>query len=307
MPAWAQSALPRARIGYLVTSPIVDPPSIERRAFLDGLAQLGYVEGKNLTIEYRSAENAIEFLPDVARDLVNAKVDVIVAVGTSAALAARGVTQTLPIVMAASTDPIGSGLVESLARPGGNVTGLTSLAAGLAQKRIQLLHEVAPKVRDVAVLWYAPLVLEAVEMRAIAPQLGMTLHEYPVRDAAGFQKALEAMPRAGVQAVVASSDPLLWTYSRILARYCARHRIPAVGGWRQFAEVGGMMSYGTSFPALFRRAAAYVVRVLRGARPESIPIEQPTTFELIVNLKTAGDIGLRIPPAILLRADRVIE
>jgi len=303
----AQSSRPRARVGYLVTSPIVDPPSIERRAFLDGLAQLGYVEGKNLTIVYRSAENAIEFLPDLARDLADAKVDVIVAVGTSAALAARGVTRTLPIVMAASTDPIGSGLVKSLARPGGNVTGLTSLAAGLAQRRIQLLHEVAPTARDVAVLWYAPLVLEVVEMRAIAPQLGMTLHEYPVRDAAGFQKALDAMQRAGIQAVVASSDPLLWTYSRILARYCARHRIPAIGGWRQFTEVGGMMSYGTSFPALFRRAAGYVDQVLRGMPPANMPVEQPTTFELIVNLRTAGDIGVRIPPALLLLADRVIE
>ncbi len=298
------------RIGYLVLAPLTDPPSPERAAFLEGLRELGYVEGKTVSIEYRSAGWNAELLPDLAEELVRLKVDVIVTGGGGAvADAARQATKTIPIVVAASADPVGIGLVASLARPGGNITGTSLMAPELGSKRLELLKEAVPRISRVAVLWHPRGAgrLEWQQTEAAAQRLGVKLRSYEVRSADDVARAIETMSGQRPHAVIMFFDPLTSGYRVIISDFALKNRLPTIFGAREFAAAGGLMSYGPNIPELFRRAAVYVDKILKGAKPGDLPIEQPTKFELIVNLKTAKALGLTIPPSVLIRADRVIQ
>jgi len=298
------------RIGYLVLAPLTDPPSPERAAFLEGLRELGYVEGKTVAIEYRSAAWNAELLPDLAEELVRLKVDVIVTGGGGAvADAARQATKTIPIVVAASADPVGIGLVASLARPGGNITGTSLMAPELGSKRLELLKEAVPRTSRVAVLWHPRGAgrLEWQQTEAAARRLGVALQSYEVRNADDLARTLEGMSRQRPDAVIMFFDPLTSGYRVIISDFALKNRLPTIFGAREFAAAGGLMSYGPNIPELFRRAAVYVDKILKGAKPRDLPIEQPTKFELIVNLKTAKALGLTIPPSVLIRADQVVQ
>ena len=298
------------RIGYLVLAPLLEKPSPERAAFLEALSELGYVEGKTVSIEYRSAGWNAELLPDLAEELVRLNVDAIVTGGGGAtAEAARQATKTIPIVVAASADPVGLGLVASLARPGGNITGTSLMAPELGSKRLELLKETVPKISRVAVLWHPRGAgrLEWQQTEAAARRLGVTLQSYEVRNADDVARALEAMTQKRPDAVIMFFDPLTSGYRVIISDFALKNRLPTIFGSREFAAAGGLMSYGPNIPELFRRAAVYVDKILKGAKPRDLPIEQPTKFELIVNLKTAKALGLTIPPSVLIRADQVVQ
>jgi putative ABC transport system substrate-binding protein len=297
------------RIGYLVLSPLVDPPSAEREAFLDGLRDHGYIEGKSLVIEYRSAKWNRELLPDLAEELVSLKVDVIVAV-PGAIDAARQATKTIPIVVPSMGDPVESGLVASLARPGGNITGTTTAMSELAGKRLQLLKEVLPRVSRVAVLWNPAQMADPLrwrETQAAARVLGVTLQSLEVKDPKDVPIAFSAMTRKRPDAAVILASQLTTAYRPIIVEFATKHRLPTMFELRADAEAGGLISYAPSLTDSFRRAATYVDRILKGARPGDLPIEQPTKFELVVNLKTAKALDIRIPSSVLLQADKVIE
>jgi|SRR5437867_4962784 len=298
-----------ARIGLLSQGSPTSGQHI-REAFRQGLREVGYVDGQNIVIEYRYAEGKAERLPDLAAELVSLKVDVIVAGGTPAPLAAKHATRTIPIVMAAAGDPVGSGLVASLARPGGNVTGLGALSPELGGKRLQLLKEVVPGVSRVAVLWNAAnpyAVLVARETEAAARTLGVQAQSLEVRGPDDFENALPAAIRGGAGALIVVEDPLTFQYRMRIADFAARNRLPAIDGYREYAEAGALMAYGANLADLYRRAATYVDKILKGAKPADLPVEQPTKFELVINIKTAKALGLTIPPSLLLRADQVIE
>ena len=308
--AGAQPPRKVPRIGYLVLPPLLEKPSPERAAFLDALSELGYVEGKTVSIEYRSAGWNAELLPDLAEGLVRLNVDVIVTGGGGATPeAARQATKTIPIVVAASADPVGLGLVASLARPGGNITGTSLMAPELGSKRLELLKETVPKISSVAVLWHPRGAgrLEWQQTEAAARRLGVTLQSYEVRNADDVARALEAMTKKRPDAVIMFFDPLTSGYRVIISDFALKNRLPTIFGAREFAAAGGLMSYGPNIPELFRRAAVYVDKILKGAKPRDLPIEQPTKFELIVNLKTAKALGLTIPPSVLIRADQVVQ
>ena len=308
--AGAQPPRKVPRIGYLVLPPLLEKPSPERAAFLDALSELGYVEGKTVSIEYRSAGWNAELLPDLAEELVRLNVDAIVTGGGGAtAEAARQATKTIPIVVAASADPVGLGLVASLARPGGNITGTSLMAPELGSKRLELLKETVPKISRVAVLWHPRGAgrLEWQQTEAAARRLGVTLQSYEVRNADDVARALEAMTKKRPDAVIMFFDPLTSGYRVIISDFALKNRLPTIFGSREFAAAGGLMSYGPNIPELFRRAAVYVDKILKGAKPRDLPIEQPTKFELIVNLKTAKALGLTIPPSVLIRADQVVQ
>ena len=311
-PVTAGAQAPRnvPRIGYLVLAPLLEKPSPERAAFLEALSELGYVEGKTVSIEYRSAGWNAELLPDLAEELVRLNVDAIVTGGGGAtAEAARQATKTIPIVVAASADPVGLGLVASLARPGGNITGTSLMAPELGSKRLELLKETVPKISRVAVLWHPRGAgrLEWQQTEAAARRLGVTLQSYEVRNADDVARALEAMTQKRPDAVIMFFDPLTSGYRVIISDFALKNRLPTIFGSREFAAAGGLMSYGPNIPELFRRAAVYVDKILKGAKPRDLPIEQPTKFELIVNLKTAKALGLTIPPSVLIRADQVVQ
>jgi putative tryptophan/tyrosine transport system substrate-binding protein len=298
-----------ARIGYLVLSPLVDPPSAERQAFLDGLRDLGYVIGRNLIIEYRSAAWNRELLPDLAAELVALKVDVIVAV-PGATDAAREATTTIPIIVPAANDPVESGLVTSLARPGGNITGTAVSTPDLTGKRLQLLKEALPKVSRVAVLWspvYEAAQLQWKATQAAASTLGMTLQSLAVRDPKDFPAAFAAMTRKRPAALLTIVSPLTTAYRPLIVEFAAKHQLPTIFAVREDVVAGGLMSYAPDVPDRFRRAAGYVDRILKGAKPGDLPIEQPTKFELVINLKTARALALTVPQSILVRADEIIE
>lgn len=307
----AQQAGKVPRIGYLVLSPLSDVPSSERAAFLDGLRALGWVAGKTVAIEYRSAKWNAELFDDLAEELVRLKVDVIVtAAGDAAPKAARRATSTIPIVMAAAGDPVAVGLAASLARPGGNVTGVSSMAPELAAKRLELLKEVAPRVSRLAVLWDSTSAFSALELRATqagANALGFTLKPIDVKNAAELARAFTLLEKDRPDALTMFSGPLTTGYRQLVADLAKKHKWPTVFGAKEFVEAGGLMSYSTSFAESFRRAAAYVDKILRGNKPGDLPIEQPTKFELVVNLKTAKTLGLTIPPSVLGRADAIIQ
>ncbi len=308
--AEAEQAAKVVRIGYLLLPPLVEKPSIERQAFLRRLRELGYDEGRNVIIEYRSAAWNRELLPDLAAELVARKVDAILAAGPQATLAARQATQTIPIVMIVETDPIESGLVTSLSRPGANVTGFSANLSGLGGKRLELLHEAVPSMSRVAVIWNPSnpaATSEWKETQAAARTLGLTVESVEVRGAEDFVAALPKILRRSPVAIVMIEDTLTYSYRLILVEFTLKNRVPAIVAGQAFAEAGGLMSYGARMSDLFRRAANQVDKVLRGAKPADLPVEQPTKFELIINLRTAKALGLTIPPSLLLRADQIIE
>ncbi len=298
------------RIGILWFNPISATGHLVE-AFRLGLRERGYVEGQNITIEFRSAEGKLERLPDVASELVRLKVDVIMTGTTPLIRAAQQATRTIPIVMGNSTDPVGDGFVVSLARPGGNITGLSSLSLELAGKRLELLKEVVPKLSRVAVFWDGDDPDQAAilrEMELAARALGVKLQSLPLRrPSPDFEGAFRAATRGRAGALIPAGALLTFSNRTRIADLAAKHRLPAMYGGREFVEVGGLMSYWPSIPDMYRRAATYVDKILKGAKPADLPVEQPTRFELVVNLKTAKALGLTIPQTILMRATDLIQ
>jgi putative ABC transport system substrate-binding protein len=303
--AEAQQTKKVPRIGYLASTSRGDTDE----AFRQGLRELGYVEGGSIVIEYRFAEGKLERLSDLAADLVRLKVDVLVAAGgTPAALAAKRATATVPIVMTNIGDPVAVGLVASLARPGGNVTGLSLLGPDTAGKRLELLREVVPALSRVAVLWNPANPSHALhleETRAAARALGVQVQSLEARGPEDFETAFKAA--RGASGILALGDPVYRLHRAAIIDLAGRNRLPAMYEFTQFVEAGGLMCYGASLDDLYRRAATYVDKILKGAKPADIPVEQPMKFELVINLKTAKQIGLTIPPNVLARADRVIK
>ncbi len=295
------------RVGLLLTG---SPPSATAGPFRHGLRDLGYVEGQNIAIEERWAEGKHERLPDLAAELVRLRVDVIVTPGTPPTLAAKDATRTIPIVMVFVADPVGQGLVAGLARPGGNITGLSSLGEGITAKQLQLLKEFVPKVSRVAVLRFPadpvhPLLVREAEGAARA--LGVLLQVLEAGSPNDFDRAFAAMARERAGALLVLAHPIFFAQRARIADLAAKARRPAMYALREYVEAGGLISYGTHLPALFRRAATYVDKILKGAKPADLPVEQPTRFELVVNLKTAKALGLTIPQSVLIRADQVIQ
>jgi putative ABC transport system substrate-binding protein len=279
-------------------------------AFRQQMRQLGYVEGQNVSFEPRWGQGDADLLPKLATELVGLKVDLIVTAGSSAAIAAKRATSTIPIVMASGSDPVGVGLVASLRQPGGNVTGMTSINSELAAKRLELMRSVAPRASRIAILWDerdtgSRLGMDGTE--AAAKTAGLTIHSVPVRSLTGLEAAFATVVRGRAGAVIIVSTARLFSYRKRMAELALKHRLPTVVGSREYVEAGGLASYGTDFPDLFRRAATFVDKILKGAKPADLPIEQPTKFELVINLKTAKALGLTIPQSLLGRADEVIQ
>jgi putative ABC transport system substrate-binding protein len=281
-------------------------------AFVRELRDLGYVEGRNLLIEYQYADRK-ERLPALAAELVVLNVDVIVVQNTRAALAAKQATSTVPIVFLSASDPVGSGLVTSLARPGGNVTGLSNVSPELVGKNLELLRQIVPEVRRVAVLWEPGAIGEGPERQTLAAAevagraLGVQLQSVEVSAPADFARAFADMTSARVGAMTVFSSAMLFVQRKHLAALAAKNRLPTVFTAREHVDAGGLMSYGPNLADLIRRAATYVDKILKGAKPADLPVEQPTKFELVINMKTAKALGLTIPQSLLLRADQVIE
>jgi len=281
-----------------------------REGFRKGLRDLGYTEGQDIAIEYRYADGRLERLPGLAAELVGLKVDVIVAETTPASLAAKQATTKIPIVMTIVGDPVGSGLIPSLARSGGNIPGLSLQLSDVTAKRLQLLHEVVPRVSRVAILWNSPSPVTSpqfIEAQAAAPRLGLKLESLGVQAPDDFDRAFQAATRKRTGALLVLDDFLLTRHVRQIAALTVKNRLPAMAGIAEFAEAGGLVAYGPNFPDVSRRAATYVDKILKGAKPGDLPIEQPTKFDLVINLKTAKAFGLTIPPSLLSRADRLIE
>lgn len=295
------------RIGYLVPRTALKPRD---KAFLQGLRDLGYVEGKNLIVEARLGTR--QQLPKFAAELVDLNVDVIVAPGTPPAKAAKTATKTIPIVFAVIADPVGAGFVNSLARPGGNLTGLTPSSAELSGKRLELLKEIIPSVTRVAVLstpdYPLPLKTEALkEMEAAARALGVRLQLVEVRGRNDFGRAFSAVSQERAEALTVLPVPMFRAEQKRIIDFAAKNRLPTVFHWKPYVEAGGLMSYGPDGVALYRRAASYVDKLLKGAKPADLPVERARDFELVLNLKTAKQIGVTIPNSVLYRADKVIK
>ena len=308
--AQAQPAGKGHRIGLLaIGSSTAASPAIE--AFRQGLRELGWVEGQNIVIEYRYAEGRFDRLPDLAAGLVRLKVDIIVASATPAATAAKNATATIPIVMASVGNPVEMGLIASLARPGGNVTGLSySVGQEIFGKQLELLKEIVPKVRRVAILSNPANPFHALAIRDVkvaARSLGVQLQLLEARGPNEFDGAFAAMAKERVGALLVVADATFNSYRTRLVDLEARSRRPAAYGSREMVQAGGLMSYGPSLPDLFRRSATYVDKILKGTKPADLPVEQPTKFELVINLKTAKALGLTIPPSLLLQADQIVE
>ena len=305
---WAQPAGKVPRIGFLFYG--APGPSAEVDAFRQGLRELGYIEGRNINVEYRFASGSVGRLPELATELVRLKVDVIVTPTTPASMAAKQATGTIPIVFAVVADAVGAGLITNFARPGGNITGLTSISAELSGKRLELLKQVAPKASRLAVL-YNPSdrsnVLMLKELQESAPALGLTMHPLEVRGPGEFEGAFAALTRERAQALFGAAGVLTLEHRKTLVSLATKSRIPVMWGHRQFVEVGGLMSYAVNYYDQLRRAAIYVDKILKGAKPGDLPVEQPTRYELVINLTAAKAIGLTIPQALLGRADQVIE
>ncbi len=312
MAAAAQPPAKVARIGYLSAASLAVNAHMHE-AFRQGLRDLGYVEGQNVVIERRSAEGKLERLPALAAELVGLKVDVIVTGDTPAALAAKQTTSTIPIVFAAAADAAGSGLVASLARPGGNATGLSFFGPELVGKCLELLKEAVPGVTRVAILWQPGAhgqraqrdMLAEAEVAARA--LAVRLQFVEARGPDDFDRAFSAITKERAGALSVLTTITFFAERRRLVDLAAKNRLPAVYPWREAVNAGGLMSYGVSIPDLFRRAATYVDKILKGAKTADLPVEQPTRFELVINMKTAKALGLTIPQSILVRADHVIQ
>jgi len=306
-PADAQQAKKVPRIGFLRSS---DYPSAYMEAFKQGLRDLGYVEGQNIAIEYRYAEGKAERYRDLATELVRLKVDVmVVGGGVGATSAAMQATNTIPIVMAHASDPVGAGLVTSLARPGGNVTGLSSVSLDLTGKRLELLKETLPKVSRIAVL-YQPTpnkLAEFKETETAAQSLGVQLQSLEVQSPNDFEAALKAATQKRSGAVLVLQSGITDTHRKRIVELATKNGIPTMLADSERMDSGGLMSYGPNYPDMWRRAATYVDKILKGAKPADLPVEQPMKFEFVINLKTAKQIGLTIPPNVLVRADKVIK
>jgi ABC-type uncharacterized transport system substrate-binding protein len=309
LPAAAQQPKKTSRIGWLSGSgPTTNPAALE--AFRQGLRELRYVDGGNILLEYRWAEGKFDRLPGLASELVGLRADVIVTIGTQATLAARHASNTIPIVVAGAGDLVGSGLVESLARPGGNVTGSTNIDPDLSAKRLELLKETFPKLFRVSVLYYGGSGGDQDELRetqAAARVLGVQIQSLQVQDPSQFQSAYAAMTRERADALIIFHGNFTSFHRRQLVELAAKNRLPTMCGQLIWSEAGGLISYGHDRRHQFRRAAYFVDKILKGTKPADLPVEQPMKFELVINLKTAKQIGLTIPPNVLVRADRVIK
>jgi putative ABC transport system substrate-binding protein len=298
------------RVAYLAAAPR-SSNQVLLAQFQQGMRELGYVEGRNLVLETRFAEGQLERLPTLAQELVQLKPDVMFVSTTPGALAAKAATPTIPIVFVAVADPVGSGLISNLARPDGNVTGVTHIVAELTGKRLELLKEIVPSASRIAVLVNPEDPNATAQIRnaeAAARGLGVQLQPMlTVRGASDLERAFEAIPRSGAAAALRMVDPTVDPLRARTVELAARYRLPIMFAFRNDVESGGLVAYGANLPVEFRQAATFVHKILRGARPGDLPIEQPTKFELIINLKTAKALGLTIPPSLLQRADQVIE
>jgi putative tryptophan/tyrosine transport system substrate-binding protein len=284
--------------------------SLRTKAFLDGLRELGYVEGRTIAIEWKWGDDQLDILSGLAVDLVRSNVHVIVTGGTSAAKALKATTRTIPIVMAIVADPVAAGLVDNLAHPSGNATGFSIVAPELGTKRLQLLNEIAPNLSSIAVLSNSKnpqSKIEMKEMRTAAQAMGLQLHPAEISTEDELENAFLVMNKAGAQALIVLTDPILFSQRKRIVDLASKYKQPAVYSFQGFVEEGGLLSYGPSDVDLFRRAAGYVDRILKGAKPGELPVEQPTKFDLYVNLRTAKTLGVTIPESFLPRADKVIE
>jgi len=308
--AEAQQAAKVWRIGLLDYS-APDPARQEWwNACRQQMRQLGYMEGQNVRLEPRWAQGDHDRLQTFAAELVGLKMDLIVTGGQAAVTAARRATSTIPIVMATGSDPVALGLVTSLRQPGGNITGITSINSELAAKRLDLLRTIAPRVSRIAMLWDGTeegARLGVQQSEAAAKTAGFTIHSIPVGKTAGFEALFASLVRDGAKALIIVSTARLFSDRKRLAELAVKYRLPTIVGLREYADAGALASYGTDYPDLFRRAATFVDKIFRGAKPADLPMEQPTKFELVINLKTAKALGLTIPPSLLQRADQVIE
>jgi putative tryptophan/tyrosine transport system substrate-binding protein len=303
--AQKQATIPRMGLLYLGA-----PPNAILDGFMQGMRELGYIEGKNIIIEYRFAEGKEDRLPELATELVRLKVDAVFTAGTPAIYALKQATKTIPIVFFSTSDPIGTGVVASLAHPGGNITGISALASDLWPKRLELLKEISPKLSRVAMLWNknnAGMALEARATQEVAGPLGVALQDRGIKDPNELEVVFAVMTKDRPDAFLALMDPVLNSQRTRILDFLAKNRLPAIFQSTDWVEAGGLMSYGPSYPELFRRLAVQMDKVLKGAKPADIPVEQPTKFELVINLNTAKQIGLTIPPDMLARADRVIR
>lgn len=310
-PIWAaaQDASRIPRIGFLGNS----SPELEAnlvQPFRDGLRELGYVEGRTVTIEYRWAEGRYERLPELVRELVDAKVAVIATAGTPASLAVKKAAPELPLVMIAVADPIGSGLAQSLARPGGSATGLTSISLDLEGKRLEIIKEAFPAIRRLGVLTNPRnpyLVHDEKEVRAAASTIDVPTVFAPVERAEDVDAALTGLRKEGADTILVPADRVFLHERQRIVAFSAKNRIPLISAYREIAEAGGLISFGPSYAVMHRQAARYVDKILKGAKPADLPIEQPERFELVVNSRTARSLGLTIPATLLTRADEVLE
>jgi putative ABC transport system substrate-binding protein len=305
----AQQATRPPRIGWLSTgSPISHRLSLA--AFQDGLRALGYIEGGNVTIEYRWAEGNLDRLPELASQLVQQQVEIILAGGSTGAQAAKNATSIIPIIAAGTGDLVELGLVTSFARPGGNLTGFVTAAPETAGKRLQIMTEIAPQARRAAVLWTQGATNSALEWKVVtqlASALGLALEPYDARTLQDLDQVLAAIMRSAAQMLFVLNDPFIFTHRKTIIESAAKSRLAAIYGFREFVDDGGLISYGPNISDGYRRAAAYVDMVLKGAKSGDLPVQAPTKFELVINLKTARALGLEVPPTLLARADAVIE
>jgi len=306
--AVASEAVPR--IGYLTLSPLLETPSPERAAFIQGLREQGYEEGKNIIIEYRSAGGDPEALPFLAEELAASGVRLIVTVGYVAVKALQDATRTIPIVLMFGADPVSSGLVQSLARPGGNITGMTQLNRELGAKRLELLKEAIPTIRRVAVLWDSSNPVLGSEWEATAEaahRLGIALISADGAGQSSFEKAFALIARERPDALITFVDLRTASYRKIIPEFALKQQLPTMFGFAPFVDAGGLMSYAPDFADLSRRSAAYVHKILQGEKPAELPIQQPTRFTLAVNLKTAKALKITFPQSFMLRADKVVQ
>jgi putative ABC transport system substrate-binding protein len=309
MPAVSRAQSARVpRVGYLTLAPLEDKPSGERLAFLDGMGELGYIDGKTIEIVYQSGEMNLDTLEFAAQSLVEAKVDVIAAAGTVPALAVKRLTRTIPIVMVFASEPVVAGLVASLARPGGNVTGVSTIQTELDPKRLAMLKEIKPAIARVAVLWTRFHPSHSAELKAVeaaAQSLGLTLESFDVtHDVLGVLRKMDSRPP---DAIFVLWDVRTLNFRSFIIDFAFKHSLPTSMPLEPYVEAGGLISYGPNVQAMFRRSAAYVHRILRGAKPADLPVERPSKFDLVVNLRTAQKLGLKLPPSLVLLADRVID
>jgi putative ABC transport system substrate-binding protein len=307
--AWAQPESLVYRIGFLGSDPPSAPRHVLLGILLDRLKELGYVEGRNLILERRTSQGRNEQYLALATELVNLKVNVIIAPGTAAAVAAKAATNSIPIVTIVVSDPVESGLIKSLARPGGNVTGTSSAGSEVTAKQLELLKEIVPRLSRIAVLANRstpPHVTLLKDLEAAARPLRVRLHTVEVRTRQDFESAFKTIAGSRPDALIPLDDPLIFLERGRIADFALRQRLPTSSFQRFFTEAGTLVSYGPSFADLFRRAATYVDKILKGANPADLPVEQPTKFELVINLKTATALGLKIPPPLLQRADQII-